>query len=53
MQKQNFTEVAKLHGVAPSSVSRSIAALENELGIRLLQRSTRKLETTESVLIYY
>ena len=53
MQKQNFTEVAKLHGVAPSSVSRSIAALENELGIRLLQRSTRKLEPTESGLLYY
>ncbi|WP_455220474.1 LysR family transcriptional regulator [Kaarinaea lacus] len=53
MQKQNFTEVAKLHGVAPSSVSRSIAALESELGIRLLQRSTRKLEPTESGLLYY
>jgi len=53
MQKQNFTEVAKARGVAPSSVSRSIAALESELGIRLLQRSTRKLEPTESGSLYY
>ena len=48
MQKRNFTDIARLHDIAPSSVSRSITGLENELGIRLFQRSTRKLEPTEA-----
>lgn len=48
----SFTDVAKTEGVAPSSVSRAIAGLENELGIRLFQRSTRKLKPTEAGLVY-
>jgi DNA-binding transcriptional LysR family regulator len=56
-----FVEVARLGGFAaaarslaldPSSVSRSIAALELELGVRLFQRSTRKLSLTEAGNIY-
>ncbi|WP_317933135.1 LysR family transcriptional regulator [Halioxenophilus sp. WMMB6] len=48
MQFLNFADVARLRGLAPSSVSRSIAQLENELGIRLFHRTTRKLEPTEA-----
>ena len=50
---RSFTDVAKARGIAPSSISRSIAGLETELGIRLFQRSTRKLEPTEAGLRYF
>ncbi len=53
MQRRNFTDIARTHDIAPSSVSRSITALEKELGIRLFQRSTRKLEPTEAGLAYF
>jgi DNA-binding transcriptional LysR family regulator len=53
VNERSFTEVANAYRIAPSSVSRAIAALEKELGIRLFQRSTRKLEPTESGLIYF
>lgn len=53
MRHRSFTVVAKQQGIAPSSVSRAIANLEKELGIRLFQRSTRKLVPTEAGLIYF
>ncbi len=53
MQHRNFTDIARIHNIAPSSVSRSITALEKELGIRLFQRSTRKLEPTEAGMAYF
>lgn len=53
MRERSFTEVANAQRLAPSSVSRTIAALEKELGIRLFQRSTRKLEPTEAGMIYF
>lgn len=53
MHHRNFTDVAMQLGIAPSSVSRTIAGLEKELGIRLFQRSTRRLESTEAGLIYF
>lgn len=53
MRRRSFTEVAGIERVAPSSVSRAIAALEAELGIRLFQRSTRKLEPTEAGQLYF
>ena len=53
MRHGSFAEVARTRGVAPSSISRAIAGLENELGIRLFQRSTRKLEPTEAAMVYF
>jgi len=53
MQRRNFTDIAKFHNVAPSSISRAITGLEKELGIRLFQRTTRKLEPTESGIAYF
>ncbi len=52
-QQGSFAKVARIRNIDPSSVSRAIAKLETELGIRLFQRSTRKLETTEVGAIYY
>lgn len=40
-------------GLAPSSISRRIAELEDRLGVRLLQRTTRKLSLTEAGATYY
>ncbi len=53
MHHHSFTDVANQHGIAPSSVSRTIANLEKELGFRLFQRSTRRLEATEAGLTYF
>jgi DNA-binding transcriptional LysR family regulator len=43
----SFTAAAKTLGVPVSSVSRSLAHLESDLGVRLLHRTTRKLSLTD------
>ena len=43
----SFSAAATRLGVAKSSVSRRVASLEQRLGARLLQRSTRRLALTE------
>ncbi len=47
-QKSSFALVAKERNLAPSSVSRAISSLEDKLGIRLFQRTTRKVSITEA-----
>ena len=49
----NFSAAARQLGVAPSSISRQIGDLEDELGARLFQRTTRKLSLTEAGQLYY
>lgn len=44
----SFAAAARLRNTAPSSISRSIQALELELGVRLFQRSTRQVTLTEA-----
>lgn len=44
----SFAAAAKCHGTDPSTVSKAIHRLENELGIQLFQRSTRQLHLTAS-----
>ena len=39
-------------GLSPASVSRQITALEEDLGVRLLNRTTRKLTLTEAGQVY-
>ena len=53
MRRGSFAAVAKDRNVDPSSISRLIASLEDELGIRLFQRSTRQLVPTEGGRIYF
>ncbi|MFI8682427.1 LysR substrate-binding domain-containing protein [Brevundimonas diminuta] len=57
-----FVQVVDHHGFAPaaralgmqkSKLSRRIAALEDQLGTRLIQRSSRKFSVTEIGLAYY
>ncbi len=44
----SFAAVARDRDVDPSSVSRSVALLEEQLGLRLFQRTTRRMSLTES-----
>jgi DNA-binding transcriptional LysR family regulator len=53
MRRGSFAAVAKDRNVDPSSISRVIAGLEEELGIRLFQRSTRQLAPTEGGRLYF
>jgi hypothetical protein len=50
---ESFTATAAALGVRKSSVSRSVAALEADLGICLLQRATRRLSITQAGRAYY
>ncbi len=49
----SFTAAAKALGLPKSSVSRSVAQLEEDLGVRLLHRTTRKLHLTEAGTAFY
>ncbi len=49
----SFSEAARHLGVSQPSVSRQIGALEETLGIRLLQRTTRRMSLTEAGEVYY
>lgn len=49
----SFAEAARRQNIDPSSVSRNIAVLEDKLGLRLFQRSTRKLVLTEAGEAYF
>jgi DNA-binding transcriptional LysR family regulator len=46
-QAGSFVAAATLHGMTPSSVSKAISRLEGGLGVRLLHRTTRKLQLTD------
>ncbi|NYT77171.1 LysR family transcriptional regulator [Alcaligenaceae bacterium] len=50
---QSFTAAADRLGLSKQFVSKRIAALEQRLGARLLERSTRKLRITDLGLTYY
>ena len=45
---QGFAPAARKLGLSPSGVTRLIAALENRLGARLLQRTTRQVALTDA-----
>lgn len=44
----SFSAAARRLALTPASVSRNVALLERNLGVRLFQRSTRKLTLTEA-----
>ena len=48
-----FAPAARALGEPKSKLSRRVAGLENRLGLRLLQRSTRNLSVTELGHAYY
>jgi len=44
----SFSAAARRLGLTPAAVSRNVAMLEKNLGVRLFQRSTRRLHLTEA-----
>jgi DNA-binding transcriptional LysR family regulator len=52
-ETKSFTAAAKRLNISKSLVSRQVAALESELGLRLFQRTTRALTLTEAGRNYY
>src|ERR1700744_6511990 len=44
----SFSAAARRLALTPAAVSRNVAALEQNLGVRLFQRTTRKLALTEA-----
>ncbi|WFP75412.1 LysR family transcriptional regulator [Mesorhizobium sp. WSM4906] len=49
----SFTAAARLLAMPKTTVSRRVAALEREVGVRLLQRTTRSLSMTDAGRLYY
>lgn len=49
----SFSEAARLLRMTPSTISKLIARLEARVGVRLLERSTRRLSLTDEGRIYY
>lgn len=53
VEEGSFSAAARVLGVAPSSVARQIKQLEDGLGTRLFQRTTRKQSLSEAGELYY
>ena len=49
---RGFAPAARKLGLSPPAVTRLIAALEDRLGVRLLQRTTRKVALTDAGVRY-
>jgi DNA-binding transcriptional LysR family regulator len=53
VREASFTAAAKRQGISKQAVSERIGRLEAALGVRLLQRTTRRLHTTDAGQRYY
>jgi LysR family transcriptional regulator, regulator for bpeEF and oprC len=53
VQHRSFSGAARQLGMSPSGVSKAIVHLEEELGVRLLNRTTRSVTPTGEGNIYY
>jgi DNA-binding transcriptional LysR family regulator len=53
VDRGGFAAAGRALGVPKSKLSRRVAELEARLGVRLLQRTTRKLSLTETGEVYY
>ena len=53
VENGSFSECSRLLGISQPSVSRQISNLEKNIGVQLLQRTTRSLNLTEAGQIYY
>lgn len=53
VRHKGFTAAAKALSVPKSKISKRVAALEEQLGVRLIERSTRKLSVTDVGLAFY
>ncbi len=52
-ESQSFVAAGRQLGVSASAVGKSVARLEERLGVRLFQRSTRRIRLTEEGSLFY
>ncbi len=52
-ERQSFSAAARDLGLSKSAVSKKLAALENQLGARLINRTTRRLSLTEAGATFF
>ncbi|MDW8353224.1 MAG: LysR family transcriptional regulator [Bryobacterales bacterium] len=52
-QTRNLTRAAEMNGVSQSAASQALKALEDALGVALLNRRVRPIELTEAGRLYY
>ncbi|MEO0457628.1 MAG: LysR family transcriptional regulator [Cyanobacteria bacterium P01_A01_bin.114] len=53
VETNSFSAAARSLGTTPSAISKRVAKLEDRLGVRLLQRTTRSLSLTAEGTTYY
>ncbi len=53
VEKRSLTAAARYLGRSLQSVSRSLVALEQEVGVELIRRTTRRLNPTDAGLAFY
>ncbi|MDO7644611.1 MAG: LysR family transcriptional regulator, partial [Reinekea forsetii] len=53
VKANNFTNAAHQIGLTPSAVSKQISLLEDRLGVRLLNRTTRSVSPTEAGQLFF
>ena len=53
VEKGSFSQAGQSLGISKSAVSKRISVLEQQLGVKLLIRTTRKLSLTEAGEQYY
>ncbi|ARP82995.1 hypothetical protein CAL12_20695 [Bordetella genomosp. 8] len=53
VQLGSFSAAARQAGIAPASVFRAVNALEDSIGAKLLNRTSRRLSLTEAGALYY
>jgi DNA-binding transcriptional LysR family regulator len=53
VERGSFTAAAAALQTAKSSVSETVRALEDRMGVRLLQRTTRRVRPTETGAAFY
>ena len=53
VQEHSFVSAARKINIPKQTISRKISRLEKTLGVRLIERSTRKLRLTEAGKKFY
>ncbi|EDQ02050.1 LysR family transcriptional regulator [Shewanella benthica] len=53
VRAKGFSQAARETGIPKSTISRKVARLEEQLGVRLLQRDTRNLSLTQVGALFY
>ncbi len=53
VERKSFAQAAAALGLSPALISTRIGDLEQHLGVRLLNRTTRRVETTEDGELFY